>query len=127
MISETAMRLLRCFPGSFINGPGEFIAHSKGNQYFSLAMCRTERDVKCKVLEWLSRGACKTQPWKTERRNQEFHEFMRNGINEFLETEFSEDDMWVIYDILGNRVRHELTIEFIESGYNMGLLKRQER
>ena len=48
---------------------------------------------------------------------------MLHGINDFLGTRFSEQDMALIYQRLGNRIRHKLTIQFVESGYNMELLK----
>lgn len=116
-------RLIFCFTGSFVNQNNEFIAHRRANEYFSLNNCKDELDVKCKVLEWFSRGAYKTEPYNTERRNAEFHEFMLQGINEFLDTEFTEEDMEVIYTYLGNAIKHEKTIRFIESGYDMDVLK----
>ncbi len=45
------MRLMNCFSNSFINHNGEFIAHAESNSYFVLGDCKTELDVKCKVLE----------------------------------------------------------------------------
>lgn len=116
-------RLMNCFPNSFINHNGEFIAEKKSNTYFILEDCKTELDVKCKVLEWISRSAYKTQPYASEKRNKELHEFILNGINRFLGTNFSEDDMEQIYTYLGNAVNHERTVAFIESGYDMKLLQ----
>ena len=116
-------RLMNCFPYSSINQNGEFIAEEKSNTYFILEDCKTELDVKCKVLEWISRSACKTQPYASEKRNKEFHEFMLNGINQFLETDFSQDDMEQIYTYLGNAVNHERTVAFVENGYDMELLQ----
>ena len=116
-------RLMRCFPRSFINQHGEFIAHEKANEYFILKNCKSELDVKCKVLEWFSRGAYKTEPYRTKKKNDEFHEFMLDGINEFLGTEFTEDDMVLIYTYLGNAVNHELTIKFIVNEYKLDILK----
>ena len=74
-------KLLAVFPKSFVNAHGEFIAHNTANEYFILKNCETELDVKCKVLEWLSRGAYKTEPFRTRKKNQEFSEFMFDGIN----------------------------------------------
>ena len=116
-------RLAAAFPKSFINCNLEFIAHAKANEYFILRDCETELDVKCKILEWLSRGAFKTQPFDSNKKNKEFHKFMLNGINSFLETDFTTADMEIIYQQLGNCVRHSLTIEFVNSGYNMAILK----
>ena len=121
--STVTLKLQRAFPDSFINMQLEFIAHLKANEYFRLEDCENEFDVKCKVLEWLSRGAHKTCPFNTNLKNERFHNFMLNGINDFLGTDFTEEDIAVIYDILGNRVRHSLTEEFINSGYDMAVLK----
>jgi len=117
------LKLAHAFPDSFINGGLEFIAHARSNTYFRLDDCYTELDVKCKVLELLSRSAHKAQPYHTNAANRKFHEFMLHGINDFLGTRFSEQDMALIYQRLGDRVRHGLTIQFVESGYNMELLE----
>jgi len=119
-------RLIWCFPGSFVNPSNEFIGHKKANEYFRLDNCKDELDVKCKVLEWFSRGAYKTEPYSSYRKNEEFHDFMLSGINEFLDTDFTEEDMEQIYTYLGNACNHEKTIRFIESGYDMAVLKGVE-
>ena len=116
-------RLMQAFPGSFINRNGEFIASKRENEYICLENCTTEREVQCKVLEYLSRGACKTEPYRTDAANDRFHARMRDGINRFLGTKFTHDNMWVIYDQLGNGVDRSLTLLFINSGYNMSVLK----
>ncbi len=123
---DIAKRLMRCFPGSFINYLGEFIAHPEANQYFILDNCKDELEVKCKVLAWFSRGAYKTAPFGV-RKNKELHRFMLNGINTFLGTSFSEEDMDLIYTYLGNDVNRNLCVEFIESGYDMEILREIER
>ena len=89
--------------------------------------CENEFDVKCKVLEWFSRGAYKTCPYHSNYHNEVFHNFMLNGINEFLGTNFTREDMAIIYQKLGNRVRHSLTEEFVNSCYDMELLKGVRR
>lgn len=82
MVNSSITRKLEiAFPRSFINPSLEFIAHKKANEYFRLEDCNDEFDVKCKVLEWLSRGAYKTCPFNTDLRNEKFHKFMLNGIN----------------------------------------------
>ena len=124
--SLVTKKLAVAFPKSFINSALEFIAHKEANQYFRLEDCNNEFDVKCKVLEWLSRGACKTCPFHSNIKNERFHNFMLNGINDFLGTDFTEDDMRLIYQKLGNRVRHSLTEEFVNSGYDIAVLKGGE-
>ena len=120
--SNITKRLSAAFPKSFINCALEFIAHKTANEYFRLEDCETDFDVQCKVLEWLSRGAHKTQPFATARQNDEFHAFMLGGINEFLGTSFTEEDIAIIYQMLGNCVNHPLTVEFVKSGFDMAVL-----
>lgn len=115
--------LMDCFPGSIINGSGEFIAHIKANEYFILHNCETKIDVKCKVLEWLSRAAYKTEPYNTKKSNDTFHKFMLDGINRFLQTDFTPEDICEIYTCLGNAINHKKTIRFIESGYDLAILQ----
>ena len=119
--SLVTKKLARAFHGSFINTALEFIAHKEANEYFRLEDCENEFDVKCKVLEWLSRGAHKTCPFNSNIKNERFHNFMLNGINDFLGTDFTEDDMEIIYTYLGNRCNHERTVNFINSGYDMSI------
>lgn len=121
---DMVVKLAKAFPGGFLNGQGEFIAHKKANEYFLMADCETELDVKCKVLEWLSRGAYKSHPFRRAIDNEELHDFMRDGINRFLGTQFSTEDIEQIYQYLGNRVNHEKTVKFVKSGYDMeGLME----
>lgn len=121
-----ASKLMGAFPKSFINSALEFIAHKEANEWFRLEDCDNEFDVKCKVLEWFSRGAYKTCPFNSNVKNERFHNFMLNGINDFLGTDFTERDIEEIYTYLGNRCNHEKTVRFIESNYDMSILKGGE-
>lgn len=123
---EVTRKLAHFFPQGYINYNLEFIAHEEANEYFRLEDCECEFDVKCKVLEWLSRGAYKTCPFNSNRKNERFHNFMLNGINNFLGTDFTESDIEEIYTYLGNRCNHEKTVRFIESNYDMSILKGGE-
>lgn len=113
------LRLLWDFEGSFFNERDEFIAHKYSNTYFYFGNCETEEDVDCKVLEWLSRAASKGIPYNQEWRNKKFRQFMLDGINKYLHTNFSFEDMITIYTYLGNACNHKRTLEFIRSGYDM--------
>ena len=119
-------RLGICFPGWFINNQGEFIAHQKANVYFNISTCENEMDIKCKILEWFSRPACKSTPFRRAVDNTALHTFFLNGINEYLDTTFSVEDMREIYTYLGNACDHQKTIRFIESGYDMTVLEEQD-
>lgn len=119
-------RLGMYFPGWFINSHGEFIAHQKANVYFNISTCESELDVKCKVLEWFSRPACKSTPFRRAVENAGLHTFFLNGINQYLDTTFSVKDMRKIYTYLGNACNHQKTIQFIESSYDMAVLEEEE-
>ena len=122
-LKEARAALLAAFPGSFINQRDEFIAHPQTNQYIILGDCETQEDIKAKILEWFSRPAHKTEPYSQAWRNRKFHEFMLAGINTFLDTGFTEGDIAVIYDRLGNRIHHDLTMEFIAHDMDVCWLK----
>lgn len=122
---EIAKKLMRCFPNSFINYMGEFIAHREANEYFILDNCKDELEVKCKVLAWFSRGAHKTAPFGV-RKNKEFHKFMLDGINKFLNTNFTEDDMNLIYTYLGNDCNRKLCEYFVNNNYDLNILRKKE-
>lgn len=119
---EYITRLMKCFPRSFINQYGEFIAHRESNAYFKIDNCKSELDIKCKVLEWLSRDAHKAEPFRARRKNEEYRAFIMGGINRYLGTSFTDEQMETIYTYLGNACNHEKTIRFIESGFDMFLL-----
>ncbi len=122
MVDENIVKdLLNCFPGSFVNDRNEFIADVKTNSYFILENCESEEDVQAKCLEWLSRPAYKGMPYRADWRNDKFHKKMQDGINDFLETNFTHEEFGEIYQHLGNCVNHQLTLEFIHSGYDFSV------
>lgn len=112
-------RLIQSFPRGFVNGNFEFIAHPKRNSYFSLKGVCTLEELSAKVIEWLSREAIKGG----NRSSMQYH---LNGINEFLGTRFSKEEMETIYTYLGNRVNHEKTLRFIKSGFNLATLEEMQ-
>lgn len=110
-------RLKEAFPQSFLNMRLEFIAHIKRNSYFLMKDVKTETELKCKVLEWLSREACKGGGPK----DQKYH---LDGINCFLGTKFTHEEIEEVYTWLGNSVNRDLTLAFIKSGYDMKIFER---
>lgn len=117
------LRLLADFEGSFFNAQDEFIAHKYSNTYFIFRTCESDEEVNCKIVEWLSRPALKGIPYCAEWRNKKFRKFMLDGINQFLHTNFNEDDIDLIYTYLGNAIRHQKTLEFVRGNYNMNIIK----
>lgn len=124
---EVVRELFNAFPGAFIYYNGEIIVHKAANSYFILKDCTSRLDVQCKVLEWLSRDAYKSEPFNSAAKNLRFNKFILNGINTFLGTSFSYDDMEEIYTYLGNRCNHQRTLRFIESNYTLDLKEDYER
>ena len=126
--TQILKKLFFAFPNGLINHNLEFIAHPhhRVNSFFCLEDCETEEDVAAKVLEWLSRESYKSQHFNSDRRNKQIHEYHLEGINAFCGTLFDEDDIDVIYTYLGNRVNHQKTLEFIRSGYDLAVLKKEE-
>ncbi len=116
------IRLMNCFAGSFLNGCGEFIADRKSNTYFNLANCKNETEVKYKVIEWLSRAAYKTEPYRRKDCNDRFHAFISDGANKFLGTNFDEQAWCLIYTKLGNNINRPLCERFVASGYDLSVL-----
>lgn len=93
----------------------ELIIHPGRNSYFILTGIKSEIELKAKVLEWLSREAIKGGTRVT----MAYH---LNGINEVLGTNFTAEQMETIYTYLGNAVKHDKTLKFIESGYDFGVI-----
>lgn len=115
-------RLMVEFKESYINCNFELILIPKTNTYFSLMNCKNELDIKCKLLEWCSRTISKGQPYQLERKNIEYRKENLKRFNQVLGTSFNEDEIDLIYCELGNAINHQLTIKFVESGYDLSLL-----
>ncbi|ODA08259.1 hypothetical protein [Paenibacillus polymyxa] len=106
----------RYSPNCFINSKFELIIEPKNNYYLLLGDVETELDIKRKVLAWLSRPSCKGVSKYWQKR-------FRAIINGYLGTNFTVDDMEEIYTYLGNDCNRNKTIRFIESGYDLSVLK----
>ena len=111
--------LLGLFPMSYINANMEVILIPKTNTYFSLEGVESRRDIIAKLLMWCSRTIVKGQPFKSEKRNYLFKEIIKEDLNYYLGTLFSDEDMALIYQRLGNEINPELTYRFIDSGLDM--------
>lgn len=116
---EIRDRLLKAFPQFYINSRFECIIYPPRNSYFLIADIQTEAELNAKILEQLSREASKS----IDPKSQVYH---LNGINTFLGTNFTQEDMVEIYTYLGNKCNHARTLRFIESGYDMVVLPHKE-
>ena len=119
--------LLDLFPNSYINENDEFIAVPRTNLYFLLGNVNSLLELKCKVLEWFSRDAFKSMNFRSKWRNEEYRDGIREKINDFLGTDFTRDDIGLIYTYLGNNINRDLCIKFIESDYNLQVIKNYEK
>lgn len=115
--------LMILFNGSFINYRNELILVPRTNLYFSLDDVESESDLKCKVIECCSRDAYKTMPYSSPYSNKVYQNNVRRHINNYLGTDFTREDMELIYTYLGYGVHRDLTIKFVESNYDMNILK----
>lgn len=126
MIDEI-FNVMKCFHGSYINSCGELILSDLGNVFFTATDCDTKEDVICKLLEWCSRPIAKGMPYATYKKNIAWRNLLLCGYNSYLGTNFTQDDIYWIYEKLGNAVNHEFTLEFIHSNYDLSLVRPQER
>ena len=127
-----------------INYDNELILVPKLSISFRLDNVFSELELKCKVLEWCSRHAHKTEFYPETRRvyrdcdehevknyygikmNKAIYNFMLEKINKFLKTNFTLEQMEKIYVYLGNGINRKKAIKFIESGYDMNILCDKE-
>lgn len=97
----------------------ELILVRKTNLYLVVRYDMNVLDLKCSILEWLSRSACKGGSYRYEKLNEKYQDKILECINNILKTSFSHEDIDKIYTYIGNGVNHELALEFVQSGYNM--------
>lgn len=121
-MTDEIFGLMECFPGSYINRFVEIILSEKGNVYFTAKNCTDKEDIICKLLEWCSRPMAKGEPYSSHKRNNEWREQLISSLNRYLGTNFGQEDMYWIYDQLGNAVNHKLTLRFIRSDFNMAII-----
>ena len=101
----------------------ELILVRKTNLYLVVHYDMNVLDLKCTILEWLSRSACKGGSYRYERLNEKYQDKILECINYILNTSFSHEDIDKIYTYLGNGIHHSNTIKFVQSGYDMNLLQ----
>lgn len=115
-----ARKIRAAFPAAFVNMYNELILIPKANMYIMLNQVRDERDFKAAVLEDCSRNAFKG----CSRKLQDEH---LDGINKLLDTKFTRDDIELIYTYLGNGIQHDLCLRFVVSGYDLEVLREDEK
>jgi hypothetical protein len=115
--------IMKHFKNSYINNNLEVILLPKTNGYFAIKNCRNEVDIKCKILENISRDCFKTQHYSKLKDNKKMWQENLIALNNALKTDFSQQDIELIYNKLGNGINHKLAKKFVESDFNMEVLK----
>ena len=119
-------QLQTAFKESFIkcNNDGfEIILDSKSKFFFSLENIDSDCELIRRLISSVSR-CYKTEPYEKEWRNRRYQTELMTSFNKFLGTNFIEDDFEYIYTYLGNGCNKQIAIKFIESGYDLNVLKR---
>ncbi|MBF1096651.1 MAG: hypothetical protein HXL48_08750, partial [Solobacterium sp.] len=114
------------FKESFVkcNNDGfEIILDSKSNFFFSLENVDSDCELIRRLISSVSR-CYKTEPYEKEWRNIRYQTELMTAFNKFLGTNFTEDDFEYIYTYLGNGCNKPIAIKFIESGYDLNVLKQ---
>ena len=108
-------KIQRAFPKAYVNMNKELILVPRSNTYVSISRCCTPDEFKAAITENCSRLASKgySKPLRKEH---------LEGINKLLDTNFTQEDMEYIYTYLGNGIRHELCMKFVQSGYDLGVI-----
>lgn len=112
---EILLDLLPFFPTAKLY-KDEIIIEPKNNLYFLLSDVKDPCILKCKIIEWLSRSACKglSNYWQS---------YIRRGLNSYFKKNFSKEDWDLIYTKLGNCSNRKLSINFVLCDLDLKILK----
>ena len=124
-MTDYVFEVMKQFPGSFINYNNELILIPKTNLYVCLHDVNTPTDLKFKLLEYCSRECTFVERYSQEWRNRRYQDDILLRINKCLGTNFTREEMELVYDVLGNGCNHELTERFVNSGYDMKQLEEK--
>lgn len=144
-VREEIRKLIEAFGGGFLNTElefvichpvnpvsvaekGEYEGHGKGrdiysDRWFRTEDCKTKQDVQRKVLAWFSNGAC-DGCFGSEKVSAVIQNYIRRSINRYLGTSFSREDMELIYCKIGRGINEPLARRFIESNFDLEVLKK---
>lgn len=119
-IVAKAMRLL---PGSFINHNNELIMIPKFNVYTCLGDVETENDFKVKMCECFSRDCSYSLTYKMPKLHKEYYANNLAIFNKICGSSLTLEDIGEVYTRLGNCINRPLARKFVESGFDMNVLK----
>lgn len=104
---------------------GGFVIYLDGKNIFWFSLEKIESDIELKrrFISVVSR-CYKTEPYRTSKCNIEWQQKHISAFNEALGTKFNDDEIEYIYTYLGNGCNKPIAIKFIESGYDLNVLKQ---
>nr|DAY42987.1 MAG TPA: hypothetical protein [Caudoviricetes sp.] len=127
VIKDFLIKIMSAFPHSFIkyyvNGGFEITLDEKNVLWFSLGEIESDLELKRRFISAISR-CYKTEPYRTFKRNIGWQQKHMVAFNKVLGTNLTEDDFEYIYTYLGNGCNKPIAIKFIESGYDLNVLKQ---
>ena len=126
-IKDFLINIMSAFPHSFIkyyvNGGFEITLDQQNVLWFSLGEIESDIELKRRFISAVSR-CYKTEPYRTSKRNIEWQQKHISAFNKTLGTKFNIDEIEYIYTYLGNGCNKPIAIKFIESEYDLNVLKR---
>ena len=126
-IKDFLIKIMSAFPHSFIkyyvNGGFEITLDEKNVLWFSLGEIESDIELKRRFISAISR-CYKTEPYRTSKRNIEWQQKHISAFNKTLGTKFNDDEIAYIYTYLGNGCNKPIAIKFVESGYDLNVLKQ---
>ena len=126
-IKNFLIKIMSAFPHSFIkyyvNGGFEITLDEKNVLWFSLGEIASDLELKRRFISAVSR-CYKTEPYRTSKRNIEWQQKYISAFNKALGTKFNIYELEDIYTYLGNGCNKPIAIKFIESGYDLNVLKQ---
>ncbi len=124
-MTDEVFELMKCFPGSKIVPCGEVVLDNKNMICLTVKGIETRDEIIYKLLEWGSRTVAKGCPYSSEKSNRQWRRSLLLGFNNYLKTNFTENDIWFVYEKLGNAINHDRTVGFVKSNYDMDWLMKE--
>lgn len=109
--------------GGFINVNCEAIIIPKFNVYIPLRNVNTDEDFYVALCEYFTRDCCCALRYSQVKRLKTYWEDNTLRFNYICGTNFSVSDMQLIYNNLGNGVRHSLATVFVRSGFDLRIFE----
>ena len=114
--------LRKAFPGCYLDFSLNFVSCNITKCSFPTKDCMSEFDIKFNMIDRFIASTCETEPACEDVKNKESQAIMLRGVNEYLSTNFSSEQMGYINSLLDCDDRKEKISCFINSGYQIGSL-----